>query len=83
MTNTLKKLQSKQLIRVEPDKNSGRRKLVTMTPKGRKVRDQAIGGVMPLLREFAEQFPPEKIQRQTRQLAAVRAYLDAQRFRQD
>ena len=79
MTNTLKKLESKGLVKVEPDKNSGRRKRVTMTRKGNQVRDEAIKAVAPLLREFSERFPVEKLGRQTRQLAKVREYLDERR----
>jgi DNA-binding MarR family transcriptional regulator len=81
MTNTLKKLESKGLIKVEPDKNSGRKKRVTMTRKGSQVRDKAIKAVAPLLREFAERFPVEKLRRQTRQLAEVRQYMDEYRYK--
>ena len=81
MTNTLKKLESKGLIKVEPDKNSGRRKRVTMTRKGSQVRDRAIKAVAPLLSEFAERFPVEKLRRQTRQFAEVREYLDERRYK--
>ena len=81
MTNTLKKLESKGLVKVEPDKNSGRRKRVTMTSKGNQVRDKAIKSVAPLLREFAECFSIEKLKRQTRQLAEVREYLDERRYK--
>lgn len=79
MTNTLKKLESKGLVKVEPDKNSGRRKRVTMTRKGNQVRDGAIKAVAPLLRNFSERFPVEKLGRQTLQLAKVREYLDERR----
>ena len=82
MTNTLKKLESKGLVKVEPDKNSGRRKRVTMTRKGNQVRDKAIKAVAPLLREVAEHFPAKKLKRQTRQLAEVREYLDERRYKQ-
>jgi DNA-binding MarR family transcriptional regulator len=79
MTNTLKKLESKGLVKVEPDENSGRRKRVTMTRKGNQVRDRAIKAVAPLLRDFSERFPVEKLGRQTLQLAKVREYLDERR----
>jgi DNA-binding MarR family transcriptional regulator len=81
MTNTLKKLESKGLVKVEPDKNSGRKKRVTMTRKGRQVRNKAIKAVSPLLKEFAEHFPIEKLRRQTRQLAEVRQYIDEYRYK--
>jgi DNA-binding MarR family transcriptional regulator len=81
MTNTLKKLEAKGLVKVEPDRNSGRKKRVTMTRKGSRVRDKAIKAVAPLLREFAEHFPVEKLRRQTRQLAEVRQYMDEYRYK--
>lgn len=81
MTNTLKKLEAKNLITVAPDESSGRKKRVTMTKKGRRVRDKAIASTAPLLMEFAEAFPVEKILRSTRQLAEVRQYLDDYRYR--
>ncbi len=81
MTNTLKKLEAKKLINIAPDKTSGRKKKVTMTKKGRGVRDRAIASTASLLVEFAEQFPVEKILRSTRQLAKVRQYLDDYRYR--
>lgn len=81
MTNTLKKLEAKKLITVMPDESSGRKKRVTMTKKGRRLRDKAIASTAPLLIEFAELFPVEKIRRSTRQLAQVRQYLDDYRYR--
>ncbi len=81
MTNTLKKLASKGLVKVAPDKNSGRQKRVTMTRKGLQVRNKAIEAVAPLLREFAEHFPIEKLRSQTRQLAEVRQYMDEYRYK--
>ena len=50
-----------------------------MTRKGNQVRDVAIKAVAPLLRDFSERFPVEKLGRQTLQLAKVREYLDERR----
>ena len=80
MTNTLKKLESKGLVKVEPDAKSGRQKRVTMTKKGRRVREDAIKAVAPLLREFAAHFSALKLKRQTRHLAKVRQYMDERRY---
>lgn len=82
MTNTLKKLEAKGFVRVQPDASSGRQKLVTMTPAGRSARDESIAAIEPLLSEFAREFPATGLQHQTRQLAEVRAYLDEYRFRE-
>jgi len=80
MTNTLKKLEAKDLIRIEPDEFSGRKKKVTITTKGKKVRNQAIASAAPLFQEFAENFPQENIEIQLAQLQKVRAYLDQRRY---
>jgi len=81
MTNTLKKLESKGLVKVEPDEFSGRKKRVTITVKGKKVREQAIATAAPLFQEFAESFPQENIELQVEQLQKVREYLDQRRYR--
>ena len=81
MTNTLKKLQEKQLITIDPDETSGRRKVVKMTRRGRKVRDQAISTIRPLLIEFAEDFNITDIKQQLVALRKVRMYLDEYRYR--
>lgn len=81
MTNTLKKLKEKQLITIEPDATSGRRKIVKMTRKGRKVRDIALATINPLLKEFAGVFNVADIRKQIVAIQKVRLYLDAYRYR--
>jgi DNA-binding MarR family transcriptional regulator len=81
MTNTLKKLKEKQLITVEPDVSSGRRKIVKMTQKGRKVRDSALVSINPLLDEFSGAFDVADIRKQTVAIQKVRLYLDEYRYR--
>jgi DNA-binding MarR family transcriptional regulator len=81
MTNTLKKLESKGLVKIEPDEFSGRKKRVTITEQGAKMREQAIAAAAPLFQELAEQFPMENIKRQVAELQAVRQYLDQRRDR--
>tara|TARA_B100001964_G_C14253220_1_gene611004 strand:- start:742 stop:1203 length:462 start_codon:yes stop_codon:yes gene_type:complete len=81
MTNTLKKLQEKHFITVEQDQNSGRKKIVRMTPQGRKVRDQAIRDLYPLFNEFAGEFDISSIQAQLGEVRKVRKYLDEYRYR--
>lgn len=81
MTNTLKKLQAKGLVKIRPDANSGRQKIVTMTAKGRAIRDKAIACAPPALEEFSLQFSRNNIEKQTRQLQKVRQFLDEYRYR--
>lgn len=82
MTNTLKRLEAKALIKVEPDASSGRRKRVTITPQGRDMRQRAIESAAPLLAEFIQAFSPAAIAGQTRELAKIREYLDEYRYRE-
>lgn len=81
MTNTLKKLEAKGLIKVEPDATSGRQKRVTITKQGSAMREKAIRSAAPLLAEFAQAFSVNTIEKQTRQLQKVRQYLDEYRYR--
>lgn len=83
MTNTLKRLEAKGLIKVEPDATSGRQKRVTITRQGRALRDKAIKAAAPMMAEFAEAFSPSNINRQTKELVKVREYLDEYRYRRE
>lgn len=49
MTSTLKKLETKSLIRILPDEHDGRSKRVFLTEIGRQVREKAIADVLPVL----------------------------------
>ena len=42
ITNSLKKLEAKGFITVTPDENSGRQKVVRLTPEGQRARNEAI-----------------------------------------
>ncbi len=79
MTNTLNKLAAKGFVSVNPDPASGRRKLVRITPSGRRARDQAVAATFPLLESFLAEFGIAQIRRQLPQLQRIRAYLDAAR----
>jgi DNA-binding MarR family transcriptional regulator len=81
MTNTLKKLQAKHFISVEPDASSGRRKIVRLTPEGRKMRDLAVATAYPLMEEFAGMFDLAEIKSQLDAIQKIRMYLDEYRYR--
>ena len=82
MTNTLKKLEAKDLVKVEPDAKSGRQKRVTITPAGRRLRDRAIAATTPLLVEFGKAFPASRLEKQVKELQRVRQYLDERRYQE-
>lgn len=81
MTNTLQKLAAKQLIKVEPDPNSGRKKRVTITEKGRQQLEQAINCAMPMFGELLQQFDAAKIDSQLPLLREIRETLDEMRYK--
>jgi DNA-binding MarR family transcriptional regulator len=79
MTNTLGKLAAKGFVSITADPASGRRKLVRLTPRGRKARNAAVEATFPQLEAFLEEFGIARIRRQLPQLQRIRAYLDAAR----
>jgi len=81
MTNTLKKLADKGLVKIEPDASSGRKKRVTITAKGVAMREKAIASAGPMLQEIAEEFSVGKIAKQLKELQKIRQYLDEYRYR--
>ena len=78
MTNTLKKLESKSLVKIEPDELCGRKKKVSMTSKGEKLQKQAVNAAA-LFQEMAKNRPLENIEIQVAQLQKVREYSDQRR----
>ena len=79
MTNTLKKLESKSLVKIEPDELCGRKKKVSMTSKGEKLQKQAVNAAAALFQEMAKNRPLENIEIQVAQLQKVREYSDQRR----
>jgi len=81
MTNTLKKLEAKRLIKIEPDVNSGRSKRVTITTAGLAMREKCVATATPLFDAVAREFPQAYIEKQLKELRKVRKYLDENRFK--
>ncbi len=81
MTNTLKKLEKKNLVTIEPDATSGRRKIVRMTRQGHRVRQASIKRLFPVLAEFATAASSVNLEERVTELREVRMYLDDYRFR--
>jgi DNA-binding MarR family transcriptional regulator len=79
MTNTLGKLHAKGLIQIEPDPDSGRRKIVRLTAAGRRARDEAVTASYPLLAEFIAHFNKRRTDAVMPLLQEIREYLDKRR----
>jgi len=79
MTNTLRKLYERGLVRIETNPEDGRSKLVTITDKGRRVRDEAIMAVAPMFEELSGTLPMDQMSDAIPTLQKVRAVLDEAR----
>ena len=81
MTNTLTKLSSKGFVQIEPDPDSGRSKIVTLTAKGKAAREAAIAALGADFGEFLSAFPATRLKKALPLLREARAFLDAARER--
>lgn len=79
MTNTLQKLEAKGLIRIRQNPEDARGKIVSITEKGRKVRNKAVAALTPAFVQFQTAFPMGKIEKALPTLQAVRKILDEAR----
>ena len=79
MTNTLGKLAEKGFVRVDPDPDSGRSKIVRITPAGRKARDKAITATSTALSGFLSEFQTSTLADALPLLRKIRHYLDGAR----
>ncbi|MBO6949858.1 MAG: MarR family transcriptional regulator [Rhodospirillales bacterium] len=79
MTNTLSGLERKGLIRIQPNPEDGRSKVVTITSAGRKFRDSAVVAAAETFGPMVEKFPAGWIETLTPQLAEIRAVMDRAR----
>lgn len=79
MTNTLRKLEGKGLVRIVPDPASGRQKIVTITGAGRRARERAVRCVGADLEGLIGVLPAKEIRTALPVLEATRRYLDGSR----
>jgi DNA-binding MarR family transcriptional regulator len=77
MTNTLQRLESRGLVRVEPDPEDGRGKRVFLTDAGREMRERAIAAVGPMIADIGSVLPEAEALLPA--LRRLRAHLDAAR----
>ena len=79
MTNTLKRLSQAGYIVAERDPEDGRSKKIDITDEGRVMREQAIGGLGPLLMELSQRFDLVSLANLIPVLQDVRSELDNSR----
>ncbi len=79
MTNTLQRLESRDLVKVAADPEDGRGKLVSITKRGRNMRSRCVESVGPLIAELSAELSEKELAMALPVLEKVRGYLDAHR----
>ncbi|MCU0733641.1 MAG: MarR family transcriptional regulator [Hyphomonas sp.] len=79
MTSTLHRLEDKGLVTLAPDSRDGRSKLVSITAQGRQMREDCIAATGPWMARMGGLIENFDIQSLLRDLAGIRAVLDADR----
>lgn len=79
MTNSVQRLEARGLVRVVDDPGDGRRKLVSITAAGRRMREQCVRATRPQLLEMQQQFDQARIAQALPLLEEIRVYLDTNR----
>ncbi len=79
MTHTLSGLEEHEFIKILPNKKDGRSKIIWLTEKGRRFRDQAIMDIQPDLSRILDQLPPESMASLVSDLMDIRKIMDSSR----
>ena len=61
MTNTLTKLEWAGHVHIHPDWDDARRKIVTISPAGRKARDAALQAIAPIIADAVASIGPDRV----------------------
>jgi len=61
MTNTLSRLEWSGFVHIRPDWDDARRKMVAISPAGRKAREQALSSIAPLVADVIDQLGEESV----------------------
>ncbi len=61
MTNTLNKLEWAGYIHIRPDWDDARRKMVAISPAGRRARESALSAIAPMIRELVGELGEDKV----------------------
>jgi len=75
MTNTLNKLEWAGHVHIRPDWDDARRKMVSISPAGRRARDTAIAALSPMVADLVDDIGAEKLRAALPVLRALRQKL--------
>ena len=79
MTNTIRRLEKRGLVKVTADPEDGRGKLVSITNKGRAVRARCVERVEPLIAGLSAELSETELGMALPVMEKIRRYLDARR----
>ena len=77
MTNTLSKLEWAGYVHIRPDWDDARRKMVAISPAGRKAREAAIAAITPMITELVAELGDAKVRSTLPVLRELRAKLES------
>ncbi len=76
MTNTLARLEWAGHVHIRPDWDDARRKFVTISPAGRRARDEALQVIAPIVAEVVDAIGADKVRAVLPVLRALRTRLE-------
>ncbi|MFN7419058.1 MAG: MarR family winged helix-turn-helix transcriptional regulator [Alphaproteobacteria bacterium] len=79
VTALLKRLEARGLVHLSQDPRDGRAKIITLTPEGRRRRDEAVAALDPLLETFLAALPAPDLAAALPLLRRVRLELNRRR----
>lgn len=79
MTSTLARMERNGLVAIRPDPADGRAKLVSLTPKGRTMRETCLAALAQLVPLLDDIVSAEEMAALLPRLRAIRVRMDAQR----
>ena len=77
MTNTLAKLEFAGYVHIRPDWDDARRKLVSISPAGRRAREAALAAMAPLVSAMMTEIGPDRVRAALPVLRELRLKLEA------
>jgi DNA-binding MarR family transcriptional regulator len=76
MTNTLTRLEWAGYIHIRPDWDDARRKMVAISPAGRKAREQALSSIAPMVSDVIDRLGEDRVRATLPILRQLRLQLD-------
>ena len=76
MTNTLSKLDWAGYVYIRPDWEDARRKMVSISPSGRRARDAAISAITPMVSELIHDLGEDRVRASLPVLRELRSKLE-------